>query len=112
MTNELDPDSVLVRLLLIVLMLASLLMAIAIPDAFGERALMFAGSYVAIQVGRHLFLTFVAADRGTIERERAAAILTWFVAAGVLWLAGARSTGRRARHSGSPRSRSTTVHRS
>ena len=46
-TNELDPDSVLVRLLLIVLMLASLLMAIAIPDAFGERALMFAGSYVA-----------------------------------------------------------------
>jgi low temperature requirement protein LtrA len=86
-TNELDPDSVLVRLLLIALMLASLLMAIAIPDAFGERALMFAGSYVAIQVGRHLFLTFVAADRGTIERERASVILTWFVAAGVLWLA-------------------------
>src|SRR6187200_3327165 len=78
-TNELDPESVLVRLLLIVLMLASMLMAIAIPDAFGERALMFAGSYVAIQVGRHLFLTFVAADRGTIERERAAVILTWFV---------------------------------
>ena len=93
MTNELDPDSVLVRLLLIVLMLASLLMAIAIPDAFGERALMFAGSYVAIQVGRHLFLTFVAADRGTIERERAAVILTWFVAAGVLWLAGALVDG-------------------
>ena len=92
-TNELDPDSVLVRLLLIVLMLASLLMAIAIPDAFGERALMFAGSYVAIQVGRHLFLTFVAADRGTIERERAAVILTWFVAAGVLWLAGALVDG-------------------
>jgi len=42
-TNELDPESVLVRLLLIVLMLASMLMAIAIPDAFGERALMFAG---------------------------------------------------------------------
>ena len=96
-TNELDPDSVLVRLLLIVLMLASLLMAIAIPDAFGERALMFAGSYVAIQVGRHLFLTFVAADRGTIERERAAVILTWFVAAGVLWLAGALVDGHGAR---------------
>jgi low temperature requirement protein LtrA len=92
-TNELNPDSILVRLLLIVLMLASLLMAIAIPDAFGERALMFAGSYVAIQVGRHLFLTFVAADRGTIERERAGVILTWFVAAGVLWLAGALLDG-------------------
>ena len=60
-TNELDPDSIAVRLLLIGLMLASLLMAVAIPEAFGEHALLFAGSYVAIQVGRHTFLTFVAA---------------------------------------------------
>ena len=88
-TNELDPDSIAVRLMLIGLMLLSLLMAIAIPQAFGDRALLFAGSYVAIQVGRHLFLTFIAADRGTIERLRAARILTWFVAAGVLWIAGA-----------------------
>jgi low temperature requirement protein LtrA len=88
-TNELDPDSIVVRLLLIGLMLLSLLMAIAIPDAFGDRALLFAGSYVAIQVGRHLFLTFAAAAPGTIERLRAARILTWFVVAGVLWIAGA-----------------------
>ncbi len=39
-TNELDPDATLVRLLLIALMLASLLMAIAIPEAFGERGLL------------------------------------------------------------------------
>lgn len=87
-TNELDPGSIVVRLMLMGLMLASLLMAVAIPQAFGEHALLFAASYVAIQVGRHSFLTFVAADRGTIERERAGRILTWFVAAGVLWLAG------------------------
>src|SRR5919202_5987465 len=87
-TNELDPESISVRLLMIALMLASLLMAVAIPQAFGERALLFAGSYVAIQVGRHLFLTFVAAEPGTIERERAGRILTWFVAAGALWVAG------------------------
>src|ERR671925_1162195 len=59
-TNELDVESTAVRLLLIGLMLASLLMAVAIPKAFGHRALLFAGSYVAIQVGRHTFLTFVA----------------------------------------------------
>jgi low temperature requirement protein LtrA len=92
-TNELDPESNLVRLLLIGLMLASLLMAIAIPDAFGDKALLFAGSYVAIQVGRHAFLTFAAAEAGSIERERAARILTWFCAAGVLWLAGALGDG-------------------
>lgn len=92
-TNELDPDSPVVRLLLIAIMLASLLMAVAIPEAFGERALLFAGSYVAIQVGRHVFLAFVAASPGTIERERAERILTWFVAAGALWIAGALADG-------------------
>jgi len=92
-TNELDPESLSVRLLMIALMLATLLMAIAIPQAFGEHALLFVGSYVAIQVGRHTFLTFAAAEPGTIERERAGRILTWFVAAGVLWIAGALVDG-------------------
>lgn len=92
-TNELDPDSIVVRMLLIGIMLASLLMAVAIPQAFGERALLFAGAYVAIQVGRHAFLTFAVPAPGTIERERAGRILAWFVAAGALWLAGAIADG-------------------
>jgi low temperature requirement protein LtrA len=92
-TNELDPNSVVVRLLLIGLMLASLLLAVAIPEAFGSRALLFAGAYVAIQVGRHTFLTFAAASAGTIERARAGRILVWFVAAGILWIAGGLADG-------------------
>jgi low temperature requirement protein LtrA len=92
-TNELDTETIPVRLLLLALMLVSLLMSVAIPDAFGEHALLFAGSYVAVQVGRHVFLTFVAAETRTIERERAGRILTWFVAAGVLWIAGALVDG-------------------
>ena len=92
-TNELDTETISVRLLLLGLMLVSLLMSVAIPDAFGGHALLFAGSYVAVQVGRHLFLTFAAAQPRTIERERAGRILTWFVAAGVLWIAGALADG-------------------
>ena len=92
-TNELDPDSTAVRLLLMGIMLGSLVMAVAIPQAFGAHGLLFAGAYVAIQVGRHLFLTFVSADAGTIERERAGRILTWFVVAGVLWIAGGVAEG-------------------
>jgi low temperature requirement protein LtrA len=92
-TNELDPESTVVRLLVIALMLASLLMAIAIPEAFGDRALLFVGCYVAIQVGRHTFLTFAAAERGTLERQRAGRILTWFVGAGALWIAGGLADG-------------------
>ena len=89
-TNELDPEAIAVRLLLIGLMLASFLMAIAIPEAFGDRALLFAGAYVAIQVGRHTFLTFVAA--GPRQRSSASAparILIWFLVAAVFWIAGA-----------------------
>jgi low temperature requirement protein LtrA len=88
-TNELDPESVVTRLLLIGLMLASLLMAIAIPDAFRDKALLFAGSYVGMQIGRHTFLAFAAARPRTIERERAGRILTWFALAGMFWISGA-----------------------
>ncbi len=88
-TNELDPDSPIVRLLLMGIMLATLVMAVAIPDAFGSKGLLFACSYVAIQVGRHVFLTFASARPGTIERERAEAILIWFAVAGAFWIGGA-----------------------
>jgi low temperature requirement protein LtrA len=92
-TNELDPESPVVRLLMIAIMLASLVMAAAIPDAFGDKAGLFVGAYLAIQLGRHAFLTFAAAERGTIERERAGRILAWFAAAGVFWIAGAVADG-------------------
>jgi low temperature requirement protein LtrA len=92
-TNELDPESIVVRAVLIALMLASLLMSIAIPDAFGDRALLFVGAYVAIQVGRTAFLAFAAAGRGSVERARALRILTWFAASGILWLAGGVAGG-------------------
>ena len=92
-TNELDPESPVVRLLMIALMLASLLMSAAMPDAFGTEAGLFIGSYLAIQVGRHVFLTFIAAGPRTLERERAGRILVWFVAAGVFWVAGAIADG-------------------
>jgi low temperature requirement protein LtrA len=87
-TNELDPDSPVVRLLLLGIMLATLVMAVAIPDAFGSKGLLFAASYVVIQVGRHTFLTFASARPGTLERERAAEILIWLSAAGAFWIAG------------------------
>ena len=104
-TNVLDPDAIVVRLLVLAIMFGSLVMAVAIPEAFGSRALLFAGAYVAIQVGRHAFLTFVVADRDAPEREPALHILIWFCFSGVFWLAGGvrlrpgadRAVARRAR---------------
>jgi low temperature requirement protein LtrA len=72
-------------------MLASLLMSVAIPEAFGERGLMFALAYVAIQVGRTAF-TFIALRKslgGSHPLSRTfRRILIWFVGSGVVWIIG------------------------
>jgi low temperature requirement protein LtrA len=90
-TNWFDPDRLPVRLVLVAVMLASLLMSVAIPEAFGERGLMFALAYVAIQVGRTAF-TFIALRKslgGSHPLSRSfQRILTWLVGAGVLWIIG------------------------
>jgi len=57
MTNWFDPVHLSVRLVLIACMLAAFLMAIAIPDAFGERAALFAGGACdAVAAWRGAFL--------------------------------------------------------
>jgi low temperature requirement protein LtrA len=88
-TNELDPESPAVRAVILYCMLGSLLMSVAIPDAFGERALLFMAAYVAIQVGRHTFLAFGSAEAGTPERERALHILGYFVLSAPFFIVGA-----------------------
>src|SRR5215211_6404818 len=59
MTNWFDPDTVPVRLILVFVMLASLLMAVAIPQGFGEYALLFACAYSGLQIGRNAFVVTV-----------------------------------------------------
>ena len=92
-TNELDTNAVPVRALVVAVMLGSLLMSIAIPEAWGDRAMLFVGAYVAIQVGRHSFMTFVVGARGTKERNRAGRITIWFCLSGAFWLAGGLADG-------------------
>jgi low temperature requirement protein LtrA len=86
-----DPHRLAVRLVLVAVMLASLLMSVAIPDAFGERGLMFALAYVAIQVGRTTF-TFIALRKslGTSHplSRNFQRVLCWLAGSGVLWIIG------------------------
>ena len=88
-TNWFDPENRATRLLLFASMLLGLVMASAIPDAFGAHGLQFATCYVAIQVGRTVVLVWRlkrAGDRGLLPNfER---ILGWLCISGLLWLAG------------------------
>ncbi|MFN8129979.1 MAG: low temperature requirement protein A [Solirubrobacteraceae bacterium] len=88
MTNWFDPDSVTVRVVLIGVMGASMVMAIAIPDAFGDRAILFAGAYVALQVGRNLFNVWATRHDGSSLARTFQRILVWSLASGALWIAG------------------------
>lgn len=87
-TNWLDPEAIPVRACLFVFMLLGLLMSGAIPEAFDERALMFAGSYVGIQVGRTLFFLWAARGSAGLVRNFQR-ILAWLLSSGVLWICGA-----------------------
>ncbi len=88
MVNWFDPASTPVRVVLIGVALASLLMAAAVPEAFGRHAGLFAGAYVTLQVGRNmagaLLLTRGHPLRAVFER-----IVAWSLLAGALWIGGA-----------------------
>ncbi len=87
MVNWFDPESDAVRGVLIGGMLASLLMAAAVPEAFGDRGLLFAAAYVALQVGRNVAATLLL-PHGHPLRPVFERLTIWSLAAAVLWLAG------------------------
>jgi len=89
--NWLDPDRLAVRLLLVGLMFASLLMSVAIGDAFDGRAWLFVTGYMLLQVGRSAFL--IVALRGRALGEHFVNDIVWELLAGVLWVAGAIADG-------------------
>ncbi len=87
-TNWFDPDTAPVRAVLIVGMLASMLGAAAIPDAFGERALLLVIGYVAIQSLRNAFMV-LATEHDDPLRPSLVRIFVWNAWVGALWLLGA-----------------------
>jgi hypothetical protein len=89
MTNWFDPDTVPVRLVLVFVMLASLLLAVAIPDGFGGHALLFACAYAGLQIGRNTFVVAVT-PRGEFN-QNFRQILAWSVLSAPLWVRAASS---------------------
>ncbi|PWR14931.1 low temperature requirement protein A [Micromonospora sicca] len=72
-------------------MLGTILMAGSLPGAFSDHALVFAGAYVAIHVGRGFFLAFTL--HGRTARLHASRFIFWFVVSAVPWLAGGLMAG-------------------
>lgn len=88
-TNRLDPERMPVRALLFCLMFLGLLMSSALPKAFEERGLMFAATYVAMQVGRSLFAIYAFHSVMPNVARNFRRVSIWFSLSGCLWIGGA-----------------------
>jgi low temperature requirement protein LtrA len=89
MTNWLDPERQAVRIVLFAMMGVGLVLSSAIPQAFGERAAAFAWAYVALQVGRTLFMLWSLRRHQAANYRNFLRIMAWLAPAAVLWIAGA-----------------------
>ncbi|MET8305837.1 low temperature requirement protein A [Micromonospora sp. NPDC005173] len=94
LTDRLDPQQPPVQVLVIATMFGTLVMAAAAPEAFGERGVVFAGVWVAVEVGRNVFLVLILSGHET--QRLFARLFFWSGVSAVPWIAGAvaEDTGR------------------
>ncbi|SCG49186.1 low temperature requirement protein A [Micromonospora inositola] len=90
-TGQLNPRRPPVQLLVLATMVGALVLSAAVPEAFGKTGLVFAVTYLAIQIGRDLFLVVLL--RGQEVQHVAARSAIWHAATAVPWLAGAVASG-------------------
>ena len=91
-TNWLDPERLPIRALLLTLMVASLVMSAALPQAFQGRGLAVGCAYAGMQIGRTLVAVF--ALQGQRLQRNFERILAWCLVSGALAIAGAIASGR------------------
>ncbi len=89
-TNWLDPDKAHVRLMLIAMMLGGLALSGALPTAFEQNGVIFAGSYCAMQLGRSAYLIWAAYGVNHGLARNFTRIFCYFLASSLFWLWGAQ----------------------
>ncbi|WP_426028440.1 low temperature requirement protein A [Brevundimonas sp. TWP2-3-4b2] len=92
-TNWLDPERVLVRIMIFALMGAGLVMSTSLPDAFGDKGLVFACAFATLQLGRGLF-TLWAVRRDEVLLKNVQRIAVWAALGAVLWIGGGLVEGQ------------------
>ena len=87
MTNWLNPEAPRVRGMLFVCMLLALVMASSIPQAFGDRGLVFALAYAGLQAGRTAMVLWML-PAGHALKQNYARMLGWLTLSACFWIAG------------------------
>ncbi len=87
LTDRLDPQQPPVQVLVMATMFGTLVMAAAAPEAFRERGLLFAGVYVATEIGRYIVVVLILS--GHQAQRLFLRLLFWSGVSAVPWIAGA-----------------------
>ncbi|MBF9134438.1 low temperature requirement protein A, partial [Plantactinospora sp. S1510] len=90
-TDWYNPNEPIIRVLVVGVMFLGLLMAAAVPRAFGEHGIFFAGTYATIHLGRAALL--LPALRGHPVQRRTILVAVWFGLSAIPWIAGALVSG-------------------
>ena len=86
-SNWFNPETPQIRSVLFVSGLLALVMACAVPTAFGDRGLIFAVAYAAMQVGRTAYVVWLlGADHPMAPNYRR--MLGWLCISAAFWIAG------------------------
>lgn len=88
-TNWLDPDKTPVRIMLFVLMFLGVILSISIPYAFAGGGMLFALTYIVMQVGRSGFTAFVMRREWPENSRNFLRITSWLALSALFWIGGA-----------------------
>jgi len=70
------------------LMGLGLFLSVSIPQAFGERGLVFAGAYVVFELGRSLFTLLALRGHDASNYRNFQRLIVWQLGSAALWIAG------------------------
>lgn len=87
-TNWLDCNRAAVRLMLLAMMLGGIALGSSIPKAFGSSGALFAGAYLAMQIGRSTFMIFAARRESEARTRNSMRITFWFLLSAPFWIGG------------------------
>ncbi|MFI7604580.1 low temperature requirement protein A [Micromonospora sp. NPDC049366] len=85
-TSWLDPEAPVVQSIVVITVVGAMVMAVAVPEGFGDRAPLFALTYVALQIGRVVYFDVVA--RGRPDPRESVRVLFWRGLSAPLWVVG------------------------
>lgn len=87
-TNWLDPERAHVRMMLILMMVCGLVLSSAVPGAFSDSGLMFALTYLVMQLFRTLYMVWASRGVNDGRARNFMRIAFWFILSAPFWLGG------------------------